>query len=316
MRGVLGLHHVTAIGGPAQEVLDFYEGVLGLRLVKRTVNQDEPHTYHLFFADAVGTPGTDLTFFAWPHLPPARPGVGGAVEVALAIPPGSETYWNERLAAAGVRRGAWERRFDAPTLPFTDPHGLSLALVVVPERPAAVWAASPVPPEAQIRGLHAVRLWVREAAPTHRLLVEVLGFTPAGEEGGWRRYAAGAHASGHWLELQERPGAERARWGVGGIHHVAWRVADDAHQESLQRALLAAGRRPTAPIDRYWFRSVYFVEPGGALFELATDGPGFARDEPPDRLGERLALPPWLEALRPTLEIHLPPLRRPAPARR
>lgn len=312
MRGVLGLHHVTAIGGAAQDVWDFYGGVLGLRLVKRTVNQDEPHTYHLFFADATGTPGTEVTFFPWPHLPPRRLGVGGAVEVALAIPPGSEGFWVDRLRAAGVPVGEWETRWGTPTLPFADPHGLPLALAVA-AREATPWPASPVPPDLQIRGLHAVRLWVRDADPTHRLLVDVLGFEPVGDEAGWRRYAAGANASGHWLELQERPGEGRARWGVGAVHHVAWRVADDAHQETLQRALLAAGRRPTAPIDRFWFRSVYFTEPNGALFELATDGPGFARDEPPDRLGERLVLPPWLEPLRPTLEAELPPLRPPRP---
>jgi glyoxalase family protein len=311
VKGVFGLHHVTAISGPAQENLDFYSGVLGMRLVKRSVNQDDPGTYHLFYADADGRPGTDLTFFPWAQMPRGQKGFGLSVEVSLAVPRGTLNYWAERLSRYGVAAGSPEVRFGERALPFVDPHGLDVTLVEVDERPFTPWESSPVPPARQVLGLHAARIWERDLSSTAQFLTEVLGFEHSGEEAGWHRFAADGGASGNVLDIQEVSGAGRGRWGVGTIHHLAWRVADDDHQAKVRQRVLQAGVRPTPVIDRFWFRSVYFSEPGGTLFELATDGPGFAVDEEAAHLGESLVLPPWLEGQRPQIEAALPPLRYP-----
>ena len=307
-----GIHHVTAISGDPQENLDFYVGVMGMRLVKKSVNQDVPDTYHLFYADGVGTPGSDLTFFPWPDLPPARLGTGFAVQVSFAIPSGSLRYWQDRFDKASVEYGAVETHFGEPTLPFQDPHGLDLALVEtqVPER-FQIWQDSPVPPEHQLRGMHSVRLWERNFAPTEKLLTERMGFTLKGEENGWRRFTVEDGSSGKIIELQEQPNRARGEWGTGGVHHVAWRTHDVDEEMALRGIIERAGAQPTPLIDRFWFKSVYFREPGGTLFELATDGPGFARDEDMQHLGEQLILPPWLEPQRTEIEAALPPLKLP-----
>jgi glyoxalase family protein len=311
MSAVNGLHHVTAISGPAQENLDFYAGILGMRLVKRSVNQDDPGTYHLFYADAAGHPGTDLTFFPWAHMAPPRRGHGLSVEVALAVPVGSLDWWGERLARYGARAGHIETRFGERALPLVDTHGLEVALVESTDaasRQFTPWEESPVPVERQIRGLHAARLWERDLVPTLSFVTTILGFTQAGVENGWHRFAIGGGGSGRYLDIRERPDLPRGQWGVGSIHHLAWRVDDESRQRALRGDVEAAGRRPTPVIDRFWFKSVYFLEPGGVLFELATDGPGFAVDESPEALGEKLVLPPWLEAQRREIEAALPPL--------
>ncbi|HEX9944281.1 MAG TPA: ring-cleaving dioxygenase [Thermoanaerobaculia bacterium] len=312
MSHVHGIHHVTAICGDAQENLDFYTGVLGLRLVKRSINQDAPDTYHLFYADAEGHPGTDLTFFPWPQMPPGRRGIGLTVEVGFAVPEGSLAFWAERLESMGVASEAPGRRFGESVLKFRDPHGLALALTENAEpREFAPWLEGPVPERQQIRGFHAVRLWERNLAPTARVLAEALGFQPAGEDAGWHRFGADGGGSGRWVEVRELPAERRGSWGTGAVHHVAFRVADEEEQLGVRRRILAAGSQPTPVIDRFWFQSVYFKEPGGALFELATDGPGFAVDEDPAHLGERLILPPWYEPQRQQIEAVLPPLRQP-----
>ncbi len=317
MKNVTGLHHVTAIAGPAQENLDFYAGVLGMTLVKKSVNQDDPGTYHLFYADAEGHPGTDLTFFPWAEAAPAKPGHGLANEVALAIPAGSLAWWGPRLARFGVPVGAAETRFGEKALRLRDPHGLDVALV---ETPAAAGRSftpsesSPVPGERQIRGLHGARLREQKLATTAAFLTEIMGFRHAGTEGEWHRYALADGGSGAFVDLAAAPDSPRGFWGVGSIHHLAWRVDDEAHQAVIRERVLAAARRPTPVIDRFWFKSVYFTEPGGVLFELATDGPGFAVDEDPAHLGESLVLPPWLEPRRRAIEAALPPLTEPRPA--
>lgn len=309
---VHGIHHVTAIAGDPQENLDFYVGVLGLRLVKKSVNQDAPDTYHLFYADAVGNPGTDLTFFPWAQMEPARQGVGLTVEVPFAAPVASLDYWRERLGAYGVRMGAEEMRFGEKTLPFWDPHGLPLALTETNDpRDFVTWDESPIPAEHQLRGMHAVRLWERQLAPTAKILTERMGMTLVGTENGWNRYGADGGGSGKWIEVKELPNERRGAWGTGGVHHVAWRVRDDAEQMDVRGQVERAGLGPTPQIDRFWFRSVYFKEPGGALFELATDGPGFDRDEDMAHLGEQLILPPWLEPHRAQIEAGLPRLVTP-----
>jgi len=309
MRAVNGLHHITAISGPAQENLDFYSGVLGMRLVKKSVNQDDPGTYHLFYADAEGHPGTDLTFFPWAQMAPPRMGYGLAVEVGLEVPPGSLEYWGTRFEKYGARVNPIATRFGERTVSLVDPHGLKLALV----EPAAVsgrsftpWDHSPVEPKHQIRGLYGAQLWERSLAPTTAFLTSVLGFKKIAEENGWTRFGFD-HASGV-LDIREAPDERRGGWGVGSVHHLAWRVDDDAHQNAVRGQVESAGRQPTPVIDRFWFKSVYFQEPGGVLFELATDGPGFAVDEDREHLGETLVLPPWLEPARGRIEAGLPTL--------
>ncbi|HET6403402.1 MAG TPA: ring-cleaving dioxygenase [Candidatus Thermoplasmatota archaeon] len=309
---VSGIHHVTAIAGDAQENVDFYAGLLGMRLVKRSVNQDDPATYHLFYADAEGHPGSDLTFFPYPQGRRARRGAGVTNEVVLGVPPGSLGWWKERLDAAGVRSERSDR-FGEPTLAFRDPHGLHLALSEsqrLLERPFAAWDKSSVPPEHQVRGIHAVRLLVHEAEPTVDVATGALGMRFAGHDGEWARYEGKDPASGY-LEVRAQPDAPRASGGIGSVHHVAWRVADDAEEAEVRAQVTEAGLDPTPVIDRFWFKSVYFREPGGILFELATDGPGFGVDEDILTLGESLVLPPWLEAARPQIERALAPLSLP-----
>jgi glyoxalase family protein len=317
MSSITGLHHVTAIAGDPQENLDFYSGILGMRLVKKSVNQDVPDTYHLFYADAEGHAGSDLTFFPWPDMGPGRQGVGLTNEVSLAVPAGSLAYWSERLAAHGVRTGELTVRFGERVLPFTDPHGLALALVETSDpREFTAWQGSRVPEAMQIRGLHGVRLAQRSLAPTRDFLLKGLGFSEVGEESGWHRYALPGGGSGRFLDVIETPAAARGSWGVGSVHHIAWRVPDDAGEREALVRVRGAGGHPTDVIDRFWFKSVYFKEPGGALFEIATDGPGFAIDEPTAVLGERLILPPWLESQRAEIEQGLPPLNALLPEER
>jgi len=315
MRHTSGLHHVTAISGPAQENLDFYAGVLGMRLVKKSVNQDDPGTYHLFYADAEGHPGTDLTFFPWAQMAPARDGHGLSTEVSLAVPPGSLGFWSDRLQRYSIAVGAAETRFGEQVLPLRDPHGMRVALVESASslgRPFTPWEESPVPVEHQIRGLESARMSEASVNVTASFLEQAMGFRHLGEENGWRRYGVGEGKSGQYVEVREVPDARRGAWGTGSIHHLAWRVADDTHQAEVRSSVESGGAHPTPVIDRFWFKSVYFKEPGGVLFELATDGPGFAVDEDPAHLGEKLVLPPWLEKDRAAIEATVPELTNPA----
>jgi glyoxalase family protein len=314
MHPVNGLHHITAIAGPAQENLDFYAGVLGMRLVKKSVNQDDPGTYHLFYADAEGHPGADLTFFPWAEMAPPRLGHGLAVEVSLEVPQGSLEYWASRLEKYGTPLASIEQRFGDKVLAFVDPHGMKVSLVESAHaRPRLFtpWEGSAVPAERQIRGLYGAQLWERELRATTDFLTTVLGFEHLGTDNGSMRYGF-ASAAGI-VDIREAPEGRRGAWGVGCVHHLAWRVDDQSHQLAVRGRVESAGARPTPVIDRFWFKSVYFKEPGGVLFELATDGPGFAVDEDPAHLGETLVLPPWLEASRTTIEGALPALVPHAP---
>ncbi|HZE57674.1 MAG TPA: ring-cleaving dioxygenase [Chthoniobacterales bacterium] len=314
MHTVHGLHHVTAIAGPAQENLDFYAGVLGMRLVKRSVNQDDPGTYHLFYADAEGHPGTDLTFFPWAQMAPSREGHGLSSEVSLAVPPGSLDFWGERLQKHGAAVGEPESRFGKTVLPLRDPHGLRVALVESEDslgRPFTSWKGSPIPEQHQIRGLESARLVERDLVRTTSFLTGAMGFEHIATENGWHRYGVADGKSGAYIDLYESPESSRGAWGTGSIHHLAWRVDDEKHQDEVRTSVLQGGSRPTPVIDRFWFKSVYFPEPGGVLFELATEGPGFAVDEDPVHLGETLVLPPWLEPERASIEAVLPRLTMP-----
>jgi predicted esterase/catechol 2,3-dioxygenase-like lactoylglutathione lyase family enzyme len=318
---VLGIHHVTAICGDPQRNLDFYAGFLGLRFVKRTVNFDDPQTYHFYYGDEAGTPGSILTFFPWPGARAGRVGAGQVAVVAFATVPSAIGFWVQRLVQHGIA-------FDGPTqretsgdereqvLAFRDHDGLMLEIVARPgaaARPA--WGGAPgVPLEHALRGFHHVMLWVARADATERMLAETLGFRPVDEPVGVRRPAAGDGGPGTLVEVREVGDFPRGVGGVGTIHHVAWRVADDEAQRVLRSRVAAAGLEPTPVIDRQYFRSVYFREPGGVLFELATDPPGFTVDEPLSQLGERLMLPPQYEPYRPQLEAVLPPIHLPVPA--
>src|SRR3954469_9003052 len=307
---ITGIHHITCIAGDAQENLDFYAGGLGMRLVKKSVNQDSPDTSHLFFADGDAHPGPDLTFFPRPGMPRGRDGTGLAAEIALAVPEGSLEYWRARLLKQSVAVGETETRRGERALPFSDPHGLRLALVETSDpREFTPWSKSTVPRDRQITGLHAVRLNERDLRLCEKFLIETLGFENMGEEKGWHRFGVAGGGSGAHLEIRELPDVARGQWGVGSMHHVAWRVPDDATELAVREKVALAHRRPTEFIDRFWFKSVYFLEPGGVLFELATDGPGFAVDEEKEALGERLVLPPWLESNREEIERALPRLK-------
>jgi glyoxalase family protein len=311
MKPTSGLHHITCIAGPAQQNLDFYAGVLGMRLVKKSVNQDDPGTYHLFYADAEGRPGSDLTFFPWAHLAPTRKGVGLSTEVSLAVAPQSLGFWEQRLHGYGIKLGNAEVRFGEKTLTLSDPHGLEVALIETTDsRAFSPWQRSSIPSQFQIMGLHGARMWQGELRPSADFLTQIMGFEYSGQEKGWNRYSVAGGGSGRFVEIKELPNLQRGQWGVGSIHHLAWRVDDTLHQMRLRSQILQAGIPTTQQIDRFWFKSVYFNEPGGVVFELATDGPGFAVDEDPAHLGESLVLPPWLEPQRSQIEAALPPLSK------
>ena len=308
-----GIHHVTAIAGDPQENVDFYAGTLGLRMVKRSVNQDDPGTYHLFYADGGAHPGSDITFFPWSDMGRGRNGAGITNEVVFAVPPDGLAWWRDRLAAQGVQVKDAPARFGEETLTFSDPHGLQLALTATPralERPFTAWERSEVPVERQIRGIHAVRIVEHRTDATVALATRVMGMRHVGHDAGWDRFEGRDPWSGH-MDVRADPAAPRGAWGVGTVHHVAWRVRDDEEEKAMQHDVLHAGLRPTSVIDRFWFHSVYFREPGGVLFELATDGPGFGVDEPMETLGETLVLPPWLEPQRDAIVAGLPPIALP-----
>jgi len=295
-----GIHHITAITENAQANVDFYAGVLGLRLVKKTVNQDNPTVYHLFFADEEGDPGSDLTFFEFPGVARGRAGVGMVHRVVWRVGSGGALdFWAERLGARGVQT---ER--DGESLRFSDPEGLDHELVVVEVPDPPLIAEHPeVPAEMALQGFHAVRAF--SAAPEESTaLLEALEFERLNS--GWE--ARGAQRGG--IYAFDEPPAEPGLQGAGSVHHVAWASLPDEHMEWRERAV-SAGARPTPLIDRFYFRSIYFREPSGVLFEIATIGPGFTVDEPLEHLGEKLSLPPDFEHLRAEVEPNLRPVRNP-----
>jgi glyoxalase family protein len=306
---VHGIHHVTAFAADPVENLRFYTEIFGLRLVKKSVNQDDPGTYHLFFADAVGTPGTDMTFFPWARAHPGKRGAGQVVDVAYAVPSQSLDFWRARLAENGVSVTDEEEAFGETAVRLDDPHGMSIVLVATErERPFEVWSGSTVPEEHQIRGFHSVRTLVRSLEASKTLLEKGLGFLHAGETNGRHRFVVGEGGPGEIIDVIVEPTAPTGSYGPGVVHHVAWRVTDDEEELAVRGQVEDMGLGPTPPIDRFWFKSVYFREPGGVLYELATDGPGFGRDEDMDALGEKLILPPWLEPKRDAIEAALPDL--------
>jgi glyoxalase family protein len=295
-----GIHHITAITEDAQRNVDFYAGVLGLRLVKKTVNQDNPTVYHLFFADEAGDPGSDLTFFEYPGVAPGRAGAGMVHRVVWRVASkDSLDFWSQRLAANGI-----DSRREGGGLVFADPEGLDHELLVadVPD-PPLVADHPEVPAELALQGFHAVRAY--SAAPEASSgLLEALEFEQV--DGAWE--ARGEKRGGRYLF--DQPPAEPGLQGAGSVHHVAWASLPEEHMEWRQKAI-SAGAQPTPEIDRFYFRSIYFREPSGVLFEIATTGPGFTVDEPLEHLGEKLSLPPDYEHLRGEVEPNLRPVRNP-----
>ena len=307
---ISGIHHVTAISGPARRNLDFYKRVLGLRFVKKTVNFDDPGTYHLYFGDAAAAPGSILTFFPWEHAAPGRLGIGETQETVFRVPEGAIGYWAHRLVEHGVTHDVPVKRFGETVLAFRDPDGMRLALVGLPgieDEPA--WAEGGIPAEHAIRGFHGVSLLLAEAAPTAAILTDVFGFAEVAREDTLIRYRAEGADVGGVIDIRVAGGFLPARQGAGSVHHIAFRAADDAAQDGMVRRLAENhGIRTTEQRDRNYFRSVYFREPGGVLFEIATDIPGFAVDEPAETLGQALKLPPGLESHRARIEAVLPAL--------
>ena len=319
-----GLHHVTAVTGNAAANVTFYTQILGMRLVKKTVNQDDVSAYHLFYADAAGNPGTELTFFDWPHTIPNLPGVGTvAATVFWVADLAALDWWQRRFSELGIAHAAIVERAGRLTLPFSDPEGQSLELVIPTSEEAGTtggtaWERSPVPAEYQIRGLHAVRLTIAQNDPSARNLTGTLGFRKVGEYalGADTRGAArpvqifqvGKGGLGSEVHLEARSDVRPGVVGIGGAHHVAFRTPNPTEHQAWHQRIVGARLGVSPVIDRFYFKSIYFREPGGILFEIATEGPGFATDEAADHLGERLALPPFLEPQRARIEAGLQPI--------
>jgi glyoxalase family protein len=313
---ISGLHHVTAVASDPQPNLDFYVELLGLRLVKRTVNFDDPGSYHFYFGDTVGTPGTILTFFSWPG---ARRGVRGSSEVsaaAFAIPPGSAGYWLERLKAAHVSAERTPKRFGEEVLRFADPDGTPIELIESAQGDAgAPWNESPIPAEHAIRGFHSVSLRLRSLEKTAQLITDTFGYRFVEGTGTRLRFASpGESGIGKTIDLISAPDMSPASIAIGSVHHIAFRVPSDEQEINWREKLIGQGYQVSPVMDRTYFHSIYFREPGGVLFEMATDTPGFTQDESVDDLGANLRLPTWLEPARPRIEKVLPKITVPGRA--
>ena len=311
---ITGLHHVTAIASDPQRTLDFYVGLLGLRFVKRTVNFDDPASYHFYFGDARGTPGTILTFFAWPG---ARRGIRGTGQIeapAFAIPPNSIGYWLDRFKEHHVPAEKTLARFGEEVLRFADPDGLAIELIAsISSAGFEPWADSTVPVEHSLRGFHGVSIALEGYEQTATLLTETFGYRLVERLNNRFRLAAPSEAgAGRIVDLLCRPDGSPGRVAAGSVHHIAFRARDDAEQLVWRERLVDLGYNVTPVIDRTYFHSIYFREPGGVLFEIATDPPGFTLDESLEELGDQLRLPPWLEPTRSQVEEVLPAIKVPA----
>lgn len=310
---IAGLHHITVMAGDPQRNLNFYAHILGQRLIKTTVNFDDPGTYHLYYADRIGMPGTVLTFFPWPNARRGRLGTGEVGAMAYTIPLNSLDYWRDRLTQFEVSQGQEQERFGSPVLTLQDPDGLRLELIAKPDSPAIDhWEDGPVPQEHALRGFHSVTQNVAELEPSAKLLTDVFGFSAHGSEGSRHRFLAtdSAESPGRVIDLMHMPGEPRGNLGAGSVHHIAFRVAHDEAQLAWRERLIDAQMRVTDVQDRQYFHSIYFREPGGTLYEFATDQPGFLIDESPEELGQALRLPPWYEPHRAEIQQALPPLER------
>lgn len=308
---IKGIHHITAIAGPPQDNLDFYTQTLGLRFVKQTVNFDDPHTYHLYYGDKIGHPGGVLTFFPWPNIKKGKNGSGLATITGFMIPHGSIDFWMEHFATHTWDFDPPAERFGKKYLRLLDNDGMFIELVEsdLPEN-FEYWEQSPIHADYAIRGFHHSNLSVQDAESTARVLTKLLGFEFHGQESEYLRFRHNLNDSGQIIDIQQNDSATlTGRMGKGIIHHIAFRVPDEDSQNEVREKILEAGLNPTAVIDRQYFKSVYFREPNGILFEIATDEPGFLIDEERDHLGENLRLPGWHESRRDEIEQRLPELK-------
>lgn len=304
----MGLHHITAIADDAKRNHGFYTNVLGLRLVKKTVNFDDPGTYHFYFGDEIGTPGTILTFFPWEGIGRGSNGSGMATHIGYSVPEGSLGFWKERLEQNGISVAEGEK-FGEKLIAFSDPDGLQLQFI----EPSAAdgrkpWITADLDEKTALKGFHDVTLTLRNAAPTARVLTDILGYELQKQEGGNYRFATGSIDTANVIDIKEDPNARAGRGAGGTNHHIAFRVQNDDILMEYREKVLSAGLDITPKIDRDYFFSLYFREPGGVLFEIATDNPGFTRDEPVEKLGTDLKLPKRYEGFREKIEEALPKL--------
>ena len=306
---ILGLHHITAIAGDAKRNHDFYTKVLGLRMVKKTVNFDDPYTYHFYFGDEVGTPGSILTFFPWSGVRQGRNGTGMATEIGYAVPKDSLSFWADRFERYGIRHGVPQERLGEQYLSFQDPDGLAIDLIVPQKEDARKpWETDEVNAEVALKGFHSVTLSLRSIQHTADILTNIFGYKLLKQEGNRYRFVTDAIDGANIVDLLELPSVPAGINAGGTNHHVAFRVKDDLALMEYREKILSKGFNITPKIDRNYFYSLYFREPGGVLFELATDNPGFAIDEPVEALGESLKLPPQYESTRKKIEEVLPKL--------
>ncbi|WP_375436549.1 ring-cleaving dioxygenase [uncultured Hymenobacter sp.] len=306
---ILGLHHITAIASDAQRNFDFYAKVLGLRFLKKTVNFDDPGTYHFYFGDEIGSAGTILTFFPWTHIKAGRRGTGQATEIGYSVPAGSFDFWLKRFDEHNVVYNKPSERFGELYLPFLDPDGLKLELIV-PKNPdpRVPWTTDAVPAEVALRGFHNVTLTLTSQQGTAAVLTELFGYTLTEQHVNRYRYVTDTVPAAAIVDLVEVPGEAQGVVAGGSVHHVAFRVKDDAMLMRVRQRVAERGLNITPWIDRQYFHSLYFREPGGVLFELATDNPGFLVDEPLAELGTHLLLPPQHEPRRQQIVAQLPPI--------
>ncbi len=306
-----GIHHVTAIAGDPQKNFRFYTRDLGLRFVKKTVNFDDPATYHFYYGDETGRPGSILTFFAWEGASAGRHGVGEIHQTTFRVPQSSLGYWTQRFLEKGIKFEAIEKRFGESVLAFSDPDGMALALVgIAGAKDEPGWSNGDVPAEHAIRGFQGVTLLLDDATKTAKILTDVFGFRETAREGAVTRFKTPGDVQGYVVDIYEAKGFLRGSQGRGSVHHIAFRAKDDAEQEAMAQKLVSNhGLHTTEQKDRNYFRSIYFREPGGVLFEVATDIPGFAVDEPVETLGQDLKLPSFLEPYRQEIEDVLPELQ-------
>lgn len=306
---ILGLHHITAIAGDAQSNYDFYTKTLGLRMVKKTVNFDDPQTYHFYFGDEVGTPGTILTFFPWKNVRQGKNGAGMATEIGYSVPGGSLDFWTKRFENLGVRHDAIVERFGEKQLPFQDPDGLWLSLIEskTPDNRKG-WETPDVKADTALKGFHTVTLTLNNTKATAAVLTEIFGYQLVAQDGNISRYQTDAVENAALVDLLESPGAQRGLNAGGTNHHVAFRVANEEILMTFREKIVARGLHITEKINRDYFFSLYFREPGGVLFEIATDNPGFATDETVAELGNSLQLPNRYESMRAEIEKGLPEL--------
>ncbi len=304
---IAGLHHVTAIASDPQRNLDFYTDVLGLRFVKRTINFDDPGTYHFYFGDDTGTPGTLLTFFPWPGATRGRHGAGEVTATAFSIPAGSLSFWSERLLAKAVTFDDEQVRFGAKVLAFSDPDGMNVELVEQAEaHPGTAPRYSDVPAQFAIQGFYGVTMLLHRL-PQSAQLLGVMGFSQMAQEGNRYRFVSKGDALGRFVDILVDDKAARGSQGAGSVHHIAFRTPDDDSQAEW-RKILAPHANVTPVQDRTYFQSIYFREPGGVLYEIATDTPGFLIDEPVESLGESLCIPEWYEPRRSAIEARVAPI--------